>query len=147
MTKGTSRVFSVVFSLPLFIAIHHFHLCSHLSLIIMCELAHRASLRCYQVPPPLFLCPQRSALGESCRILPIRQDLAILAESCGISVDRSLHEVADTLGRSWEQIGGVTALLFLGHSAAAVPAGDDGCGISVFCLFQPGHGGTSHSPC
>ena len=29
----------------------------------------------------------------------------------------------------------------LGHSAAAVPAGDDGCGISVFFLFQPGPGG------
>ena len=28
-----------------------------------------------------------------------------------------------------------------GHSAAAVPAGDDGRGISVFCLFQPGSGG------
>ena len=27
-----------------------------------------------------------------------------------------------------------------GHSAAAVPAGDDGCRISVFCLFQPGPG-------
>ena len=28
-----------------------------------------------------------------------------------------------------------------GHSAAAVPAGDDGCGIFVFCLFQLGPGG------
>ena len=28
-----------------------------------------------------------------------------------------------------------------GHSAAAVPAGDDGRGISVVCLFQPGSGG------
>ena len=28
-----------------------------------------------------------------------------------------------------------------GHSAAAVPAGDDGRGISVFYLFQPGSGG------
>ena len=28
-----------------------------------------------------------------------------------------------------------------GHSAAAVPVGDDGRGISVFCLFPPGSGG------
>ena len=28
-----------------------------------------------------------------------------------------------------------------GHPAAAVPAGDDGRGISALCLFQPGPGG------
>jgi len=33
----------------------------------------------------------------------------------------------------------------LGHSAAAVPAGDDGRGISVLCLFQPGPGGTGET--
>ena len=32
-----------------------------------------------------------------------------------------------------------------GHSAAAVPAGDDGRGISVLCLFQPGPGGTGET--
>ena len=32
-----------------------------------------------------------------------------------------------------------------GHSAAAVPAGDDGRGISVLWLFQPGPGGTGET--
>ena len=46
------------------------------------------------------------------------------------------------LGPMWAGLSGSSSSES-GHSAAAVPgpAGDDGRGISVLCLFQPGSGG------
>ena len=100
-------------------------------LSIECRRSRPAALRWRPRPTPLpFLPLHFQAEDDVCSAALCR--IVSRPRPCG---DGALWEIW-AVGAS--HAGGSSSS---GHSAAAVPAGDDGRGISVFCLFQPGSGG------
>ena len=105
-------------------------------LSIECRRSRPAALRWRPRPTPLpFLPLHFQAEDDVCSAALCR--IVSRPRPCG---DGALWEIW-AVGAS--HAGGSSSS---GHSAAAVPAGDDGRGISVLCLFQretePGPGGT-----